>query len=152
MIFGQPLMQLEQHKGGYCYLYVDAKVAESFPDKKKTRLICVIDNKLTLRCGLNHLGDGNFFVIVSSKYLKTLDKEPGDTVTFTLEPDPDPLGVDVPEVLQALLDQDEDLKAIYDTFTPGKKRSLIFSIARVKDIDRQVKAILTFFNNNVQRR
>ncbi|OYQ35472.1 DUF1905 domain-containing protein [Flavobacterium cyanobacteriorum] len=146
MEFEQELLQLEKHKGGYCYLFVSAETVDTFPEKRKTRLICTIDGILTLRCGLNHLGEGNFFVIVSSKHLKRLDKEPGDLVTFTLAPDPDPLGVDMPEVLEALLEQDEEAKKIFESYTPGKKRSLIFSIAKIKDTDKQVQSIIKFLS------
>lgn len=150
MEFEQELLQLEKHKGGYCYVFVAAETVDTFPDKKKTRLICTVDSRLTLRCGLNHLGDGNFFIIISNKHLKTLGKEPGDTVTFILEPDPDPLGVDMPEVLEALLEQDEEAKRIFESYTPGKKRSLIFRIAKIKDTDKQVHNIIKFLSGETR--
>lgn len=68
----------------------------------------------------------------------------GEEVRFSIEEDPNPLGVEVPEVLQVLLDQDPAAKAVYDTLTDGKKRSLIFSIQKVKNMDLQVQKILTF--------
>ena len=138
----QTIKQLEKRKGGYYYLKIEAAIVEQFPHKRKTRLICEIDQIVSYRCGLNHLGDGNFFIILASKYLKTLDKKLGDVIDYIIKVDPDQLGVDIPEVLQVLLDQDEAAKSKFSTLTDGKKRSLIYSILKIKDIDKQVKTIL----------
>ena len=144
--FEQPLRQLEKNKGGYYYLQIDADIVDKYEKKRATRLKCVIDQKVTLSCGLNHLGDGNYFIIVATRHVKSLGKEHNDMVTFEIFEDPNPLGVAVPEVLQVLIDQDPGLKKIYDSFTDGKKRTLIYSIKGVKDIDKQVQKALAFFN------
>ncbi|WP_346759138.1 YdeI/OmpD-associated family protein [Agaribacillus aureus] len=125
---------------------IDAATVNKFEKKRKTRLKCVIDNKISYSCGLNHFGDGNFFIIVATRQLKSLGKTLGDPVSFEIFEDPNPLGVEEPEVLLVLLDQDIDAKKVYDQLTDGKKRSLIYTIRGVKDIDKQVQKILTFLN------
>lgn len=144
--FEQPLKQLEKRKGGYYYLKIDKNTVDQYEKKRATRLKCTIDQKVSFSCGLNHFGDGNFFIIVATRHLKSLGKGLGDPVSFEIFEDPDPLGVKVPEVLQVLIDQDEGLKVIYDKLTDGKKRSLIYSIKSVKDVDKQVQKILAFLN------
>ncbi|NJK83404.1 MAG: YdeI/OmpD-associated family protein [Saprospiraceae bacterium] len=104
--------------------------------------------KLTFQCGLNHLGDGNFFIILGSKNLKEINKQFGDKVYFELTEDPNPLGVDMPEVLEAVLEQDQDLKAVFDSLTLGKKRNVIHSINKIKDIDRQIQKIIQMINES----
>lgn len=140
----QPIRQLEKRKGGYYYLIIPAEEVQQLSRQRATRLIVDIDQKVQLRCGLNHLGDGNFFVIIASRYLKQLQKNLGDTVHFEVSEDPNPLGVDMPEVLSVLLEQDQDAKATFEQLTDGKKRSLIFSIQKIKDVDRQVKKAMDF--------
>jgi len=142
--FHQPIQQLEKRKGGYFYFKIDASVVNQFEKKRATRLKCIINDLVEFSCGLNHYGDGNFFIIVATKHLKKLKKELGDNVDFEIYEDPNPLGVEVPEVLEVLLVQDEQLKAIYEKLTDGKKRSLIFSINKVKNIDLQVEKITSF--------
>ena len=88
------------------------------------------------------MGDGNFFIILSKKNLKALGKELNAEVSFQIFEDPNPLGVKVPEVLQVLLDQAPDTKALYDELTDGKKRSLIYTIKPIKNLDLQVKKVL----------
>jgi hypothetical protein len=145
----QPIGQLEKIKGGYYYLKIDADVVNQFEKKRHTRMICHLDKKMSFRCGLNHLGDGNFFIIVSGKILEQLNKKLGSKIHYKIEEDPDQLGVEVPEVLSTVLEQDEELKEIYNKITDGKKRSLIYTILKTKNIDKQVQDITTFLNNEL---
>jgi uncharacterized protein YdeI (YjbR/CyaY-like superfamily) len=46
--------------------------------------------------------------------------------------------------LTVFLEQDADSKAIFDKLTDGKKRSLIYSFVKIKDIDKQIKTIIDF--------
>ena len=147
----QAIGQLEKIKGGYFYLTIEADIINQFERKRHTRLVCHLDEKISYQCGLNHLGDGNFFIIIAGKYLEQLGKKVGSFVHFKIEEDPNPLGVDVPEVLTVLLAQDESLSEIYDKITDGKKRALIFSIIKIKDIDKQVQGITEFLAKEKQQ-
>ncbi len=138
--------QLDERKGGYSFLRIGADIVEQFPQKRATRLVCTLDNQISYQCGLNHLGDGDFFIILSTKRLKALNKGVGSNVLCELQKDPSELGVDVPEVLEALLAQDDELKTRYERLTDGKKRGLIHSIAKLKDIDKQVKIAVAIIN------
>lgn len=71
----QNISQLEKQKGGYFFLKIDAEIVNQFQKKRHTRMICVLDEKINFRCGLNHLGDGNFFIIVAGKCLEQLNKK-----------------------------------------------------------------------------
>jgi hypothetical protein len=135
----QLIGQLEKRKGGYFYVTISAGVVNQFINKRVTRFICTLDKKLTFQCGLNHLGDGNFFIILGSKNLVAIDKQLGDKIFFELSEDPNPLGVDIPEILTALLEQDGQLKTTFDNLTPGKKRNVIHTMNKIKDIDKQIK-------------
>lgn len=52
----------------------------------------------------------------------------------------------MPEVLEVLLSQDSDLNKVYDTLSDGKKRGLIYSVKKIKNIDMQVQKIIDFLN------
>ncbi|MEM6765053.1 MAG: YdeI/OmpD-associated family protein [Bacteroidota bacterium] len=142
--FTQPIRQLEKRRGGYFYLVVEAATVDQLPRKKATRLVCILEQTYSFSCGLNHLGDGNFFLIIAKKYLDKLGKELGDPISFEIKEDPNPLGVEIPEALQALLEQDTDAKEIFEKITDGKKRSLIYSINKLKDIDKQIQKSIQF--------
>lgn len=148
----QVIGQLEKRKGGYFYLTISADIVNQFKNKRLTRFLCTLDKKLTFQCGLNHLGDGNFFIILSTKNLKQIDKQFGDRVYFELKEDPNPLGVDMPEVLEAVLEQDRDLKVIFDGLTLGKKRNVIHSINKIKSIDLQIQKTIQIINDSTKPR
>jgi hypothetical protein len=135
----QAIGQLEARKGGYFFLQIEAGVVDQFPHQRRTRLVCQLDGRLSFQCGLNHLGNGHYFIILAAKNLAAIGKTLGDRVAFELSEDPNPLGVDVPEVLAALLEQDADLKSQFEVLTLGKKRSVIHQIKAIKDLDRQIE-------------
>ena len=58
----------------------------------------------------------------------------------------------MPEVLEALIAQDPMIKEAWDQFTDGRKRTLIYTIQRVKDFDKQVKAIIDFVEEEERKR
>jgi hypothetical protein len=148
----QVIGQLEKRKGGYFYLTIPADIVNQFNNKRLTRFLCTLDKKLTFQCGLNHLGDGNFFIILGSKNLQAIHKQLGDKISFELTEDPNPLGVDMPEVLEAVLEQDEELKAIFDNLTLGKKRNVIHTINKIKDIDKQIQRTIQIINDSTKPR
>jgi Domain of unknown function (DUF1905) len=141
--------QLEKQKGGYFFLKIEADIINQFERKRHTRMVCHLDEKITYRCGLNHLGDGNFFIIIAGKYLEQLNKKIGNIIHFKIEEDPNQLGVEMPEILEVLLSQDDTLKVIFDRISDGKKRSLIYTILKIKDIDRQVQTSIEFLNKEL---
>jgi hypothetical protein len=148
----QIIGQLEKRKGGYFFLKIDAAIVEQYEKKRHTRFLCTLEKKITFACGLNHLGDGNFFIILSTKNLELVSKQLGDKISFELNEDPNPLGVEMPEVLEAVLEQDEHIKAIFDTLTPGKKRNVIHQINKIKDIDKQVQKTIQLINESTRPR
>ncbi|MEO0337738.1 MAG: YdeI/OmpD-associated family protein [Bacteroidota bacterium] len=142
----QIIKQLPKNRGAYYHVVIAAEIINQFEQKRKTRFICTLENQLSFQCGLNHLGDGNFFIILSGQRLKKIGKILGDTIHFELREDPNPLGVEMPEVLTVLLQQDELLQAAFDKLSMGKKRHIIHTIIRIKDIDKQVDKATEMIN------
>ena len=135
----QIIETLEPRRGGYHYILIEPSIVDNVTKDSKPRLICTIDNHYEFQCGLSHMGDGNFYIILAASRLKKIGKGPGDSVTFSLRKDPNPLGAEIPEVMQVLLDQDDDLLKRFHSLTDGKKRGMIHYVSSTKNIDLQVK-------------
>jgi hypothetical protein len=148
----QTIGQLEKRKGGYFFLKIEADIINQFQNKRHTRFICTLEGHLTFQCGLNHLGDGSFFIILSSSNLASVLKKLGDVIQFELNEDPNPLGVDMPEILEAVIEQHEHLKAIFESLPLGKKRNIIHQIMRIKDIDKQIQKSILLIQESTQPR
>lgn len=146
----QVISQLEKRKGGYFYLTISADIVNQYENKRYTRFLCTLEQNLTFQCGLNHLGDGNFFIILSSSNLNIVQKKLGDSTHFELNEDPNPLGVDMPEILEAIIEQDKDLKAIFESLSLGKKRNIIHQIIKIKDVDKQIQKSIKLINESTQ--
>lgn len=138
----QVIEQLDKRKGGYSYICLPGEVVNKFKDQRQTRLICEVDAAFRFQCGLNHLGNGDFFIILGKKILQSLKKSAGETISFALYYDPDPLGVPMPESLSVLLEQDAALKAAFEKLSMGKKRQVIHYLSRIKNLDKQISTAL----------
>ncbi|MBB5353023.1 hypothetical protein HNR46_003276 [Haloferula luteola] len=64
---------------------------------------------------------------------------PGQAAELLLQPDPEPSRIDLPEAFQIVLEQDEEARARWDTFTPGFQRSLVHHVASAKREDTQIR-------------
>jgi hypothetical protein len=85
--------------------------------------------------------DGSRFFSVSAALRKAAKIKEGDAVDvkFWLV---DADIVDIPEELEVVLEQDEEGKRVWDTFTKGMQRSLIIYVTSVKNIDSRIKRSL----------
>ena len=140
----QNLTKLPFNRGGFFHIPLSAEVVQSLPEGAKTRIICQLDDSVRIRCGLNPLGEGAYFILIAKRYVEALEKQEHDLITYELTVDPDPLGVDIPEVMHELLDQDAEAKKTFDQLGNPRKRTLIHRINRIKNIDLQVRHILDF--------
>jgi uncharacterized protein YdeI (YjbR/CyaY-like superfamily) len=93
-----------------------------------------------------------FFHHSIGKNLEKIQKKIGDKLKFELVQDPNPLGVAIPEVLEILIAQDEDLNSRFTKLTLGKKRSIIHQMNKIKDIDKQISKTIELINNANQTR
>lgn len=85
--------------------------------------------------------DGSRFFTVSAALRRAAGIQEGDTVDVQFRLiDPDVL--EVPEELEAVLEQDPDGRRVWDTFTTGMQRSLIHYITSVKNVDSRIKRSL----------
>ena len=95
------------------------------------------------------LGQGNAYISINSKRMKELKVKEGDEVFVELAIDKSEYGMDVPEELQELLNQDPEGKRRFDILSPGKKRYIIYYVAGVKSshlrLDRALLLITNLF-------
>lgn len=71
----------------------------------------------------------------------------GDKVTLELEKDSSAYGIPMPESLQVMLDQDGVGSKYFHSLTPGKQRSLIYIVSKVKSLDKQINKSLAILDH-----
>ncbi|WP_452223349.1 YdeI/OmpD-associated family protein [Lacinutrix chionoecetis] len=105
------------------------------------------DNKLSYHAALKKNKNGGYRMYLSMEKQKELDVTVGDTFTLQLFEDQSKYGVEMPEALNEVLLSDVEAYKIFETLTPGKQRSIIYSIKRYKSLQTQVDKSIIITDN-----
>lgn len=110
------------------------------------RVVCTVNGSIQLHSALMPMGEGSYIMINKANREKLGLKE-GDKVTIELEKDSSEYGMPMPESLQVMLDQDEEGSQYFHSLTPGKQRSLIYIVSKVKSLDKQINKSLAILDH-----
>src|SRR5574338_1402099 len=132
---------------GWHYISVEAKYAEKFEKKGGTRrVICTLNGVETFPCALMPY-QGTYFVMLNKERRTRLGLGPGSRVTVEIVADESEYGMPMPEELQEVLDQDPDGELHFKRLRDGAKRSMMYYIGKLKDVDRRIHAALIFIEH-----
>ena len=98
-------------RGGY-YIDFPFDVLKEFGTRKQIKVKIWFDG-LPERKSILPKGDGTFWLSVSYDIRTTIGKEDGDKVTVIVEPDLEPRTVELPEDLEWLLDNEPEIKEVF---------------------------------------
>ena len=121
-----------------------------FYEAKEQRVVVTAsykDNQTQLHAALKRDRSGTFWIMFSQQHQKTLNLPGGTNFTMQLSKDTSKYGVDMPEELQAVLDTDPIAFEIFESFTAGKKRGLIYGILRYKNSQTRIDKSLILTEN-----
>ncbi len=134
------------HLGGH-YLEVAPHTMAVLKAKPGARLICSINHTITFPCGLVSLGNGSAYIILSAKRMKEAAIKLNQEVLVHLKLDGSPYGMEMPEELAVLLEEDTIGKSRFDQLTPGKQRTLMYAITAVKNPQLRVDRAIRYIEN-----
>ncbi len=112
-----------------------------------TRLMVSINNHKPFHGGMVALGEGAAYITVNKKRMKLFDVDLGDEVSVTVDLDESKYGMEVPEELDALLEQDEEGARRFDNITPGQQRYIIHYVSQVKSSQKRIDRAIMLINN-----
>jgi len=123
-------------------LPVERQYAEALGfEGKSRRVVCTLNGAESFQCGLMPM-NGAFFIMVNKKIRTSLGIEHGHSVNVELVKDTSKYGLPMPEEFEEVLAQDDEGRKYFEALTDGKKRTLIYSVSTVKDIDRRIHRAL----------
>jgi hypothetical protein len=107
-------------------------------------------NGVPFALAVQYRKSGERFFMISKKLVKDAQLKLGARaeVKFTLV---NPDIVDVPEELEAVLEQDAEAKKVWLTFTKGLQRSLIHYVTSAKNVDVRIKRSLELIDKAKNR-
>jgi len=83
--------------------------------------------------------------------MKLLELQTGDTIDVLLWPDTSRYGVAVCDEFLAVMESDPEAAACFERLTPGKKRSLIHLINKIKNPDLRIRKSMVLLSHVQQR-
>lgn len=110
------------------------------------RVICTINDSHEHHCALMSNGDGTYFIMVNKDFRKKYDLNTGDEIIVKLRKDDSKYGMAVPDFFEELCFQDPIASQHFHALTPGKQRSLLHVIGKVKSEQKQLEKALTIFD------
>lgn len=82
------------------------------------------------------------YILVSKKFTQKLNLVVGTALTVELQKDESTYGMEMPEELSEMLNQDPLTNDYFHNLTPGKQRNLIYLVTQVKSTkSRMAKAL-----------
>jgi len=128
---------------------VPAEIAEPFIAQNHKRVAVKVsyqDASITYHAALQKR-KGQFFIMFSKKYQKEIGVFPSDYFKVQLYEDTSKYGVEMPEELEAVLQSDPTASEIFESFTAGKKRSLIYYVLQFKNSQTRIDKALIITEN-----
>ncbi len=130
-------------------LIIPEQIAETFIDKghKRVKVMATFEGKsLAFHAALNKY-QGNYVIMFSKNNQKALGIFQNDYFQLQLFEDSSKYGVEVPEELEAVLKSDHDAFQIFESFTKGKQRGIIYAIGRYKNSQTRIDKSLVLCEN-----
>ncbi|MAO66589.1 MAG: hypothetical protein CL666_16480 [Balneola sp.] len=112
-----------------------------------TRLMCSINGEKAFHGGMVALGGGAAYITVNKKRMKEYAVEKGDEVEVILTEDTSKYGMEMPEELEALLEQDAEGVRRFKNITPRQQRYIIHYVSQVKSSQKRIDRAIMLINN-----
>lgn len=102
------------------------------------RVVCNINGEHSYHCALMPDGKDGYYIMVNKQVLKKVDGHLGQQVQIELSPDPTKYGMPVPEEFKEVIHTDPEGEVFFKKLSPGKQRSLLHIVGKVKSSDLRI--------------
>ena len=135
-----------QNKVGFGHITVPAEIVEQ-AGGFNTRLLCSINGNKAMHSGLMGKGDGRGMIIINKKRQKDWELNFTDEITATIQLDHSKYGAEMPDELEAVLEQDRAGLAAFEKITPGQQRFILGYVDGVKSVQKRVDRAIMLIEN-----
>lgn len=122
-----------------CHIVVPEAIANIFLEQGSQRVVCTLNDVMTYQCAIVPYTSGQRVITVNKSILKKLNLSLNNNVQVALEKDESEYGLPMPEELEELLKIDEIGNQYFKALTDGKKRTLLYIIAKPKNSDKRIR-------------
>jgi hypothetical protein len=131
------------------HLKIPNEVAEPFANAKQSRVKVKASfngHEIDFYAAFKKDKD-TYMMMFGKRYQKELGVFQNDYFEMQLFEDTSKYGVDVPEELDAVFLSDYEAYKIFESLTAGKKRSIIYTIIRIKKSQSRIDKAIVLCNN-----
>jgi hypothetical protein len=100
--------------------------------------VCTLNGSHTFQCALLPWTNEGFCVVVNKMIRDKLGILDGSKVKVELKVDDSKYGLPMPRELREVLKQDREGDKLFHALTPGKQRTILYYVAKNKNIDRRI--------------
>ena len=118
------------------HLSVPNSIVSHFKQNNIKRFICELNNQELIHCAIMPAGENRYFININKALRKKLGLNEGSEVVCEIWEDTSKYGMPVPEEFEEVLNTDPEGLKFFEGLTPGKKRSLIHIVAKLKNSDK----------------
>lgn len=140
------MAKLEDDRVYMYHIVVPTEIYEFYKSKKQKRLICTVNKLTPYPSAILNVKGGYYYINLNKERMKKLKIQPGDKVDVILEPDTSEYGMPMPLELQEIFDQDSEVQTVFHKLTPGKQRSLLYIIGKVKTESKRIEKAIIMTN------
>lgn len=137
-IFTSPVIKIDSPVWTSIAPVPDAVVESLIEKTRDKRVICTLNGKLKKHCALMPRGDGSHYILINKQELKNLGISQNEEVHIALEPDNSDYGMPMDEEFKAVLDSDPEGEKYFEALTPGKKRTLLYMVHKIKSGQKKI--------------
>ncbi|MCX6317561.1 MAG: YdeI/OmpD-associated family protein [Bacteroidetes bacterium] len=128
--------------GGTHQLQLDAATVTKMTRNGNKRVICKINDQVTLHAAIQRTKEGIHYIMVGAKYLKQLKWKTGQPVKALIAVDTSELQFHIPEEFAEVMATDPEAEALFNSLTDGNKRGLIALVNMLKSTDKKIERAL----------
>lgn len=135
--------------GSYYSLLLPETIIGPFLKKniKRVRAMATFEGKQLEFHGAIQKRNGKYYMMFGKRYQKVLGIFPNDFFELQFFEDTSKYGVALPEEFEAVMLSDQNAFLIFESLTDGKKRGLIYAIARYKNSQTRIDKTLLLCDN-----
>jgi len=125
-------------------IYIPEEIMSKFMNTDK-RVICAVNGSDPIHCALLSNGEGSYYIMLNAAFRKKWKLIGGEDADVQLKKDNTKYGIYVPDFFEELCFQDPEADVFFHDLTPGKQRSLLHVIGKVKSESKQLEKALIIF-------
>ncbi len=123
------------------HIAVPEEIVNSLISEGDRRVICVINEEYKMHCALMP-SDAYWYIIFSKNIRTQMNLKNGNVIHVQIEKDVSEYGMEMPDELQEVFNQEPEAFDFFKELSPGKQRNLIYIVNKVKNTDSRLRKAL----------